>query len=67
MTNSAFSFEEPEDSPGFLLWQTMTRWQRQIKKALEPYQVSHAQFVVMAILLWLEEQQVDRSQTAIVQ
>jgi len=41
-----------EDSPGLLLWQTTIFWQRMIKKALEPYGISHAQFVIMVILLW---------------
>lgn len=54
MPNLPFGFERPEDSPGFLLWQTTMVWQRQIKKALEPYPISHAQFVIMATLLWFE-------------
>lgn len=54
MTNLPFRFEAPEDSPGFLLWQTTMIWQRQIKKALEEYSVSHAQFVIMATLMWFE-------------
>jgi MarR family transcriptional regulator, organic hydroperoxide resistance regulator len=52
MTNPPFGFDVPEDSPGFLLWQTTMSWQRLIKKVLEPYNLSHAQFVIMAILLW---------------
>jgi len=55
MVDSVFSVERAEDSPGFLLWQTTMTWQRRIKKALEPYQVSHAQFVLLAILLWFEK------------
>lgn len=62
---SAFGFEAPEDSPGFLLWQTTITWQRLIKKALEAYDISHAQFVVMAVLLWFEEHQQDPTQIAI--
>ena len=54
MTELPFGFDKPEDSPGFLLWQTTMLWQRKIKKALEPFEVSHAQFVVMALLLWFE-------------
>ncbi len=50
MTNPPFGFDAPEDSPGFLLWQTTISWQRMIKKALEPHDISHAQFVIMAIL-----------------
>jgi DNA-binding MarR family transcriptional regulator len=53
MSDLPFGFERPEDSPGFLLWQTTITWQRLIKKELEPYDISHAQFVIMAILLWL--------------
>ncbi len=49
-----FGFDAPEDSPGFMLWQTTVIWQRLIKKMLDAYGISHAQFVVMAILLWFE-------------
>jgi DNA-binding MarR family transcriptional regulator len=52
MNESVFSVDQPEDSPGFLLWQTTITWQRSIKKALEPHGVSHTQFVLLAILLW---------------
>jgi MarR family transcriptional regulator, organic hydroperoxide resistance regulator len=55
MSKSSFEFEKPEQSPGFLLWQTTITWQRLIKKALEPYKISHAQFVIMAILLWFKK------------
>lgn len=63
--SSAFSVETPDDSPGFLLWQTTITWQRKIIKALEPFQISHAQFVILAILLWLEEQDVEPTQISI--
>ena len=48
-------FDKPEDSPGFLLWQTSITWQRLIKKALDSYDISHAQFVILAITLWFEK------------
>lgn len=54
MTDPVFGFEKPEHSPGFLLWQTMVTWQRLIKKALDPYDISHAQFVILANVLWFE-------------
>jgi len=63
--SSSFGFEEPEDSPGFLLWQTTVTWQRLIKKALDAYGIPHAQFVVMAVLLWFEEHQERPTQIAI--
>lgn len=54
MADPAFGFEKPEHSPGFLLWQTMVTWQRRIKKALDSYDISHAQFVILANVLWFE-------------
>lgn len=54
MANPVFDFEKPEHSPGFLLWQTMITWQRRIKKILDPYNISHAQFVILANVLWFE-------------
>ena len=62
---SAFGFEAPEDSPGFLLWQTTVTWQRLIKKALDNHGISHPQFVIMAVALWLEEHHQDPTQVAI--
>lgn len=55
MVDSAFGFDKAEDSPGFLLWQTTMTWQRLIKKALDAYDISHPQFVTLAIALWFEE------------
>ena len=66
MRNSVFGFDQPEDSPGFLLWQTTITWQRLIKKALEPYDIAHAQFVILAITLWLEAQGDAVSQSSII-
>ncbi len=62
----SFGFEKPEHSPGFLLWQSTMVWQRRIKKALDPFQISHAQFVILAILLWLDETQSESTQATIV-
>ena len=64
--NLPFGFDKPEDSPGFLLWQTTMIWQRQIKKALEAYDISHAQFVIMATLMWFEAHHYDTTQISIV-
>jgi DNA-binding MarR family transcriptional regulator len=54
MVDPGFGFEKPEHSPGFLLWQAMVVWQRQIKNALDSYDISHAQFVILANVLWFE-------------
>ncbi len=61
-----FGFDKPEDSPGFLLWQTTIIWQRLIKSALEPFDISHPQFVIMATLMWFEKHNYDTVQIAIV-
>jgi len=66
MSNLPFGFDAPEDSPGFLLWQTTMIWQRQIKKALEVYDISHAQFVIMATLMWFEAHNYGTTQILIV-
>ena len=51
--DNTFSVEKPEESSGFLLWQVTNLWQREIKKALEPYGLTHSQFVLMASIHWL--------------
>lgn len=67
MTSTVFGVDKPEDSPGFLLWQTTITWQRLIKEALLPYQLSHAQFVILAITLWFESKKHEVSQALIIQ
>lgn len=63
---SVFSIDKPEESPGFLLWQTTITWQRLIKKALDIHQISHAQFVILAITLWHESENHEVSQSEII-
>lgn len=52
--DNTFSVEKPEESSGFLLWQVTNLWQREIKKALEPYDLTHSQFVLLASIHWLK-------------
>ena len=47
------AFNEAADSPGFLLWQVTTVWQRQIRQALEPFRLTHTQFVLLFSCHWL--------------
>lgn len=51
--DNTFRVKKAEDSSGFLLWQVTNLWQREIKKALEPYGLTHSQFVLMASIHWL--------------
>ncbi len=53
MRNIDFNFQKTEDSTGFLLWQVTNLWQREIKKALEKYELTHSQFVLLASIHWL--------------
>ena len=48
-------FEEPEDSPGFLLWQISTLWRRQVETVLATLGLTHAQFVILASVGWLTQ------------
>jgi DNA-binding MarR family transcriptional regulator len=52
-SDNTFSVEKPEESSGFLLWQVTNLWQREIKKALEQFGLTHSQFVLMASIHWL--------------
>lgn len=51
-----FGFKKAEDSPGFLLWQLTNQWQQQQRKALQPLGITHPQFVALAGILWLSNQ-----------
>ena len=48
-------FQGPEASPGFLMWRAALAWQRDIAAALEPVELTHSQFVLLACTQWLEE------------
>ena len=45
--------EQPGESPGFLLWHATLRWQRAIAAALQPLDLTHVQFVLLACTWWL--------------
>jgi DNA-binding MarR family transcriptional regulator len=42
----------PAESPGFLLWKISNAWQRRQRTALQPYGLTHSQFVVLATATW---------------
>lgn len=50
---STSSSQGPQDSPGFLLWRAVLRWQRLLSSALRPYELTHVQFVLLATVWWL--------------
>lgn len=46
-------FQQPEESPGFLLWHLSTKWRSAIEEVLKKHLLTHPQFVVLATLGWL--------------
>lgn len=54
--------ENAEDSTGFLVWQVTSLWQREIRRLLEPHDLTHSQFVIMASTHWLSMRQQDVTQ-----
>lgn len=42
----------PAESPGFLLWKISNAWQRRLRAALQPYGLTHSQFVLLATATW---------------
>jgi DNA-binding MarR family transcriptional regulator len=51
--STPFSYKSAEEATGFLLWKTHNYWQREIKKCLKPFDLTHTQFVVLANAQWL--------------
>lgn len=50
-----FQFDSPNDSPGYLLGQVTMLWQRKQKRVLDPLDLTHTQFVLLASLAWLSK------------
>ena len=47
------AFATPDESTGLLLWQVTNRWQAAQRAALQPFGLTHVQFVLTASLTWL--------------
>jgi DNA-binding MarR family transcriptional regulator len=55
-TGSRHPFSDPEDHPGFLMWQLGMLWQRKIKSGLDTIGITHAQFLLLASLDFVSTQ-----------
>ncbi|MFN4123966.1 MAG: MarR family winged helix-turn-helix transcriptional regulator [Flavobacteriales bacterium] len=55
-TEKNSSFSNPEDHTSYLLWQVNMAWQRKIKSILDPFDLTHAQYMLLASLHWLSTQ-----------
>lgn len=60
-------FSSPSESPGFLLWQVTNTWQRKLRIALKAVDLTHVQFVLLAVLSWLSHRQNDVTQAQLAQ
>src|SRR5579875_759103 len=49
-----FSKARPEQSLGYMFWQTSNLWQRKMVKALKPTGLTPVQLVLLAGVAWLE-------------
>ena len=47
-----------QESIGLLFWQSSMLWQRKIKQVLQPYDLTHTQFVILAVIEELSEQEI---------
>ena len=48
-------YKNHNESTGFLFWQVATLWQRKIKHALQPLNLTHTQYVILAVIEELKE------------
>lgn len=48
-------YKNAQESPGYLLWQVTTMWQKEIRRVLEPLKLTHPQFVLLHACVWLNE------------
>lgn len=48
-------YTNPQDSPGYLLWQVTTMWQKEVRRVLEPLDLTQPQFILLHTCLWLNE------------
>lgn len=55
--NQVFSYIEPEENSGYLLWQVTMQWQLGMNRALGKMGLTLTQFSLMAGLYWLSEKQ----------
>lgn len=49
------NYQDAAESSGLLFWQVSVLWQRRIRDALRPYDITHTQFVILAVTHELNE------------
>lgn len=48
-----FTYKTANEAPGFLLYQVHKIWQRDIKRSLKEFDITHTQFIILASTYWL--------------
>ena len=51
-------YQNYNESTGLLFWQSSMLWQRKVKQALQSYDLTHTQFVILAVIEELSEQEI---------
>lgn len=51
------AYPDASASPGLALWRVTNAWQRRIRAALAPHDLTHVQFVLLASLTWMDRSQ----------
>lgn len=64
MNELSSRFPDPRHSPGLMLWHVTNAWQRAIRAALAPHDLTHVQFVLLATLTSMQPAQVTQRQLA---
>ncbi|GAA2070388.1 MarR family winged helix-turn-helix transcriptional regulator [Williamsia deligens] len=54
MTGLRTRHRSADDSPGLALWRTTNAWQREIRAALTPHDLTHVQYVLLASVTWMD-------------
>lgn len=62
---SNFKFKKPQESIGLQFWKLHTKWQKRITMALSQHKITHTQFVILASIIWFQEQATKPSQADI--
>ena len=62
---AASEVRHPSDSLGFLVWQVTHAWQRHVEEQLEPFGLTHLQFVMLISTAWHMKQGETPNQAAL--
>ena len=47
-------YPDAQSSPGLALWRASSAWQKRIRTALAPHDLTHVQYVLLASLTWMD-------------